>query len=494
LAAALAAALAATGTQDKNNVPIAALSNIFLRRIAQSSPGLGAVFSQKRCHSAGANSRVASGGHGSALAAGDLLQATTISPGEEPMSLPRLSTIALFAACGVLAAGSAGAATLKTLYSFKGGTDGATPYATPLFHDGALYGTSNGGGHSNDGTIFKINATSGAKTVLYMFKAGQDGANPYAAGLVYQGGVFYGTTASGGGTGCYDNLGCGTVFSLNPTTPAATVLYRFKGGSDAGNPYFNLIDYKSTLYGTTASGGSADAGAVFSLHPTTKAYSVIYSFPTIPGGFAGRYPALLYAGGLFWGVSTYGGLTSPACVKSATDVGCGFVFTIDPATHKASIVYSFSGGADGGEPSASLIYQKGILYGTTALGGAAGDGTIFKITPATHAESVVHNFKGGTSDGATPFASLLYDKGKFYGTTLAGGNAGKGTLFAVNAATSTETILHNFTGHADGGSPGGLIVHNGILYGAAYTGGTFNGACKQNGTDTGCGVIFSLKP
>jgi len=134
----------------------------------------------------------------------------------------------------------AGVATV--LYSFKGGSDGIDPGAGLINVAGTLYGTTIEGGANHAGTVFKI-TTEGVETVLYSFQGGSDGAFP-EAGLIEVGGVLYGTT-SGGGSGCL-GIGCGTVFKLT-TAGVETVLYSFKGGSDGADPFAGLIEVGGTV-------------------------------------------------------------------------------------------------------------------------------------------------------------------------------------------------------------------------------------------------------
>jgi uncharacterized repeat protein (TIGR03803 family) len=164
------------------------------------------------------------------------------------------------------------------LHSFQGyPTDGEESRAGLIDVGGKLYGTTLGGGANDAGTVFKVNPTTGAESVVYSFQGSTagDGAFPEAA-LIDVGGTLYGTTYAGGiSTTCPVNaeVGCGTVFSLNPTTGAETVLYSFcsQGGgncTDGEVPQAGLIDVGGTLYGTTSAGGAnCDCGTVFKITP-----------------------------------------------------------------------------------------------------------------------------------------------------------------------------------------------------------------------------------
>ena len=151
------------------------------------------------------------------------------------------------------------------------------------------------------------------------------------------------------------------------------------------------------------------------------------------------------------------------------------------------VLYSFGASADAANPYAGLINAKGILYGTTAYGGANGDGTVFSITPSG-TETVLYSFKGGPGDGEYPFANLINVKGMLYGTTSQGGaycssTGGCGTVFSITPS-GTETVLHSFGGSGDGNGPlASLINVKGMLYGTTMEGGA-----------NGDGTVFSITP
>ena len=127
------------------------------------------------------------------------------------------------------------------------------------------------------------------------------------------------------------------------------------------------------------------------------------------------------------------------------------MFKLD-TTGTETVLHSFTGGADGGYPVASLIRDSaGNLYGTTVYGCVLRAGVVFKLDTAG-TETVLYGFKGG-ADGAYPLAGLIRDSaGNLYGTTSGGGVSGQGVVFKVDT-TGTETVLYNFTGGADGGLP-----------------------------------------
>jgi uncharacterized repeat protein (TIGR03803 family) len=372
----------------------------------------------------------------------------------------------------------AGARTLTTLYSFGGtinsGPDGALPDAGLLDHGGMLYGTTGQGGDAGHGTVYRLNPTTGAETVLHSFAGGTDGSNPYA-GLTVHHGVLFGTTLYGGG-GC--SGGCGIVYNLTLATGAEQVLYTFKGPPDGNAPIGGVIYHHGTLYGTTTSGGNGcefpGCGTVFEVDALSGAESVLHSFA---GGSDGSTPngLLTYLGGKLYGATFGGGLA-----------GAGTVFVVDPTTGAESVLYSFTGGADGAYPPAGLAASGGTLYGTTLMGGANGAGTVFKIDIATHAETVLYNFAGG-ADGLEPEAAPVYHQDALYGTTQYGGGTGCngngcGTVFRVDAVTGAETVLAPVPGGSSGSYPfAPLLNRGGALYGTTLGGGAFS-----------CGTVFKV--
>jgi uncharacterized repeat protein (TIGR03803 family) len=360
-------------------------------------------------------------------------------------------------------------------HTFTGG-DGGLPTAA-LIQDSAgnLYGTTVSGGDSGLGVVFRLN-TGNTETVLHAF-AGPDGATPHG-GLVLDGfGNLYGTTSSGGASGL------GTVFKVD-TSGTEIVLHSFAGNPDGANPYAGLVmDDSGNLYGTTENGGASGFGTVFKVDITGKE-TVLHSFAG--GSSDGADPkagVILDPTGNLYGTTFKGGSR-----------GKGTVFKLD-TTGAETVLYNFTGGADGGNPFGGLTRdQNGTLYGTAEIGGSKSGrsssyigylgccrGVVFSLSGTS--ENVLYSFTGG-HDGGTPAADLLLHNGALYGTTLSGGPGHRGTAFSVTVATGEETVLHGFTGGKDGGGPhAGLLINaTGALYGTAEKGGRF----KQ-------GTVFQLK-
>ena len=255
-----------------------------------------------------------------------------------------------------------------TVYSFSGGSDGSTPAAALLDVGGTAYGTTSGGGAFDLGTVFSIDLATGAETVVYSFAGGSDGATPLAA-LINVRGMLYGTTsAGGGGAGCVQ---CGTVFKIDPGTGAETVLHVFSfDGSDGYAPDAALLYVGGMLYGTTpGGGGDCGCGTVFAIDPISGAETVLHAFGTGKDGTAPQ-AGLINANGYLYGTTEYGG-----------DYNVGTIFRINPYTGAYNVIHNFVYTSDGAEPRAGLVSMGGALYGTTSAGGPSNGGTVFSLTP-----------------------------------------------------------------------------------------------------------------
>jgi uncharacterized repeat protein (TIGR03803 family) len=326
-------------------------------------------------------------------------------------------------------------------------------------------------------------------SVIHVFKNPKNGLGP---GTINQdsAGNLFGMTGSGGDLNCdlTGSLGCGVVFKLN-TAGKETVLHRFDGSqADEGTPSGGLIrDADGNLYGTT-SGIALYCGTVFKVDKTGKE-TVLYRFTCGTDGGIPLAGLVRDSAGNLYGTASGGGIGGPS--------GQGVVFKVD-VNGKETVLYSFTGGPDGGSPMAGLVRDAaGNLYGTTASGGAFGSGVVFKLDTSGD-ETVLHAFTG-KADGATPQAGLVRDPaGNLYGTTLNGGDLtcnlngspGCGVVFKLNTSGKLA-VRYAFKGRADGGVPSADLVQDaaGNLYGASGFGGNLNDCSGQ-----GCGVLFKLDP
>jgi uncharacterized repeat protein (TIGR03803 family) len=274
------------------------------------------------------------------------------------------------------------------------------------------------------------------------------------------------------------------VAADRPATATETTLYSFTGGNDGGFPAGALIwDSAGNLYGTTMAGGSYNEGTVFKLTPGSGGWteSVLYTFT---GGNDGGYPfckLVFDTSGNLYGTTLQGGAP-----------GWGVVFKLTPSQGNWSenVLYTFTGGNDGGMPSAGVILDaNGNVYGTASRGGQYGGGVIFELTSSSDGwtETVLHAL-GNSTDGSDPEAGLTFDRlGNLFGTTYSGGVYGDGTVFKLHYTGTSwaETVAYSFTGGNDGANPRGgiLIGPGGVLFGTTYAGGT-----------DGSGVLYEMLP
>jgi uncharacterized repeat protein (TIGR03803 family) len=391
----------------------------------------------------------------------------------------------------------------SVLYTFTGGADGDHPDSALIADStGNLYGTTEAGGDLSGicstiqgcGVVFEAEP-AGNETVLHTFTGGVDGAAPLGALLRNSAGALFGTAEEGGNlSGVCAPLGCGVAFRLEPDGNEI-VLHAFTGGSDGAAPVGNLFrDSTNNLYGATFKGGmysgvcsQVGCGVVFKLDQTGNE-TVLYSFT---GGTDGAFPTgglIQDSAGNLYGTTLEGGSSGDSCGGS----GCGVVFKLDSAGNE-TVLYSFTGQADGGSPTGGLVIDAaGNLYGTASEGGSFGGscgevgcGVVFQVDSAG-AETVLYAFSGG-NDGSGPSAALVRDPaGNLYGVTAYGGSHGYGVVFKLSPA-GTESLLHRFSGGSDGAYPAtALLLYKDHLYGTTFDGGL-------DGLD-GYGLVFELGP
>jgi uncharacterized repeat protein (TIGR03803 family) len=384
---------------------------------------------------------------------------------------------------------AAQARTFTVLFTFDN-ADGLNPIGA-LVRDNAgnLYGTTFFGGTFTNGVAFKL-SKSGDESTLFNFNGGSEGGFPNSSLILDQAGNLYGPADQGVNGG-------GVLFKLSPKGEEK-VLYNF-GGCVCLRPRVPsgalLMDASGNLYGTTELGGIKGrgpecslygCGTIFKFDTATGKRQVLYAFT---GGKDGAYPAgplLQDAEGNFYGAALYGGDLS--CLQFPS-LGCGTLFKLSK-DGKFTVLYTFTGGADGGGPQPGLIMDKaGNLYGAASVGGNSvcpyGCGTLYKLSKSGKL-TVLYSFTNGTDD-AYPNGSLVRDpEGNIYGTTPGEiSTSGDGTVFKLNKAGVIEE-LHTFTGGTDGGEPLSGVIRDseGNLYGTTYISAGFNGA----------GVVYEITP
>jgi uncharacterized repeat protein (TIGR03803 family) len=284
----------------------------------------------------------------------------------------------------------------------------------------------------------------------------------------------------------------GVVYNLGPASRFSkeTILYSFTGGNDGNRPSGDLLfDQTGNIYGTTGRGGATSNGVVFELTPSGKGFTedVLYTFT---GGNDGGTPlsgVISDAAGNLYGTATGGG---------AFGFGTVFELTGTGPSRTEQTLYSFQNGSDGNTPVGGLIFDAlGNLYGTTSSGGAGGGGTVFKLTPSgggSFTFTLLFSFTNSTLlTGTGPQATLTMDAaGNIYGTTTNDGAFAQGSVFKLTPSGGgyTFTSLHDFTGGTDGGRPFNNVIFDaaGNLYGTTLNGGGIPGDMA--------GVVFEITP
>lgn len=317
----------------------------------------------------------------------------------------------------------------------------------------------------------------------------RDGEGPVGL-TAFGGGWLCGTTFSGG------SQGEGTVFYMNLDGTMFTNVSALSSTLNAGFPQGGLAVSGNNFYGTTMAGGVNKAGAVFA-GQTNGSVTVLHSFDTLSQDTAlnveGAYPCgwLVQSGSTLYGAASAGGPN-----------GNGTLFSLSTSGGSLTVLHAFSSldansgtNSDGATPRDGLVLSGSTLYGTASGGGANGAGVVFSIGTDGTGFTVLHHFAAldplttTNSGGAFPCSGLVLSNNMLYGTTIAGGTGGKGTLFAIGTGGSGFAVLHDFpatdpvTGtNAGGASPcGRLILSGNVLYGTASAGGS--GAA---------GTVFSL--
>jgi uncharacterized repeat protein (TIGR03803 family) len=399
----------------------------------------------------------------------------------------RGTVFSLIAAMFLFATAAAIAQTYVPLYTYPNTISNTTGVAAPaLFSqgpDGELYSTIQSNGTYNSGTVYRM-TTAGGYSAVYNFCAELGhclvtGTDPFGGVTLGTDGSLYGTTLSGGAC----NGGVGTIFKVTPAG-AWTKLWDFttttscdghSGLLDEGAPYY--APFQATdgnFYGVDEGVYAGTYGVFYKI--TTKGVLTAHPFNYTDGAV----PNLPAQGtdGNFYGTAQAGG--DPTC-------RCGTVYKAT-AGGKITALHTFKGyPTDGTRPIGALVQgSDGDFWGTTYLGGANNEGTIFKIS-ASGTYTLVYSFLYASPEllGAKPVAGLtLGSDGNLYGVTEVGGKNGYGTLFQVTTG-STVTFLHSFcsaTGCTDGILPQTPLVQhtNGKFYGTA------------SGNSLCCGVFYSF--
>jgi len=340
-------------------------------------------------------------------------------------------------------------------------------------------------------------------TVLHNFSGEPgDGANPFAGLTIDSRGNLYGTTVHGGTTGYGEVFmlkRSGSTFTFNP-------LYSFTGGGDGAGPYARVVFGPSgALYGTAAAGGDQGChygewkgcGTVFSLRPPATAcktalcpwtQSLLYTFTGSPDGGEPQGDLKFDAAGTIYGTTVLGGI--------GPDKGLGTIYHLSPSGGGWSeeILYQAPGEDIGGYPYDGVVFDTfGNLYGVFAAYGPTGAGAVYQLTPSgsSWSESTIGGFLDANTDGNVPEGGLIIDQaGNLYGTTTNAGSEGGGTVFQLMppGGSWTFSVLYSLANGPEGGTENGPEAK--LAMDAA---GNLYGTTVRDGK-YGYGSVFKLTP
>ena len=313
----------------------------------------------------------------------------------------------------------------RILHAFTGGADGGQSFALAsaslLLSSNTLYGTASGGGSAGNGVLFSLGTDGTRFTVLHSFSVGSAGrTNPdgmYPAGpLLLWSNTLYGTTGQGGS----GRDGDGTVFALNPDGSGFRTLHSFVEGVDGDWPIVPVIPFAGKLYGATA---GDPPNTVFSVNTNGTGFKVLHDFP-----------AYWNVAGLLFTNSAFFGVTDDSLGPSS---GTDTVFRLDldgNFTNLHTFVFpaSFLTNYDGFSPAwGPLAFYSNTLYGVTTVGGIASFGTVYSLKTDGSGFKVLYSFTGG-DDGGNPQATVTLSGNALYGTTRLRGKYGNGTIFRID--------------------------------------------------------------
>lgn len=363
---------------------------------------------------------------------------------------------------------------------FPGVPGAKEPQSTLVSAGGGLfYGTTSSGGTEDYGTLYSFNSITGAISTLFSFGVGNFGSTPYAPLIPVGGGIYYGTTSSGG-TGGY-----GAIFKFDSTTGAVTEAASCDG-SNCDGLYSGLVVNPLTgrYYGTSYYGASGYSGGIYEFDPGNGA--ITQKAGCTDGDVCEYFYAPLAWDGarqVFYGASVEGGEYS------------GSIVSFDPATNALELRAECLDTAPGGEYQCYELYSglvqagNGLFYGTSYYGGQFGEGSIYSFNPATNELSLAASFDGVNGESPYYGSLALGDDGLLYGATYYGGTAGTGAVYSFNPDDNSISLIASLSGANGEGPNGGLVnAGDGTFYGTTGFGGAID-----DGWGNGTGTVYQLQ-
>lgn len=249
----------------------------------------------------------------------------------------------------------------EKLLDFTGVANGAKPVGSLYFDGSTLYGMTQNGGTTDDGTVFKILPDGTGFAKMHDFTGQPNGWEPKYGALISDGTYLYGMTSYGG------TQDLGVIFRIKPDGSDYAPIHNFPDATGGRNPYGSLWSDGTYFYGMTEAGGTSDLGVIFKILPDGTNYSKIWDFDGAASGHT-AYGAVISDGTFLYGMTNGGGTNNK-----------GVIFKLMPDGSNFTKLWDFDGGALGGSPLGSLTYDGNALYGLTSRGGSNNAGVMFRI-------------------------------------------------------------------------------------------------------------------
>jgi uncharacterized repeat protein (TIGR03803 family) len=307
-----------------------------------------------------------------------------------------------------------------------------------------FFGVTTNGSGSGAGTIYRTDTNGTNFSLIDTFDILKNGVQPFNQELVEVSGKMYGVTRSGG------NNGNGVFFEFDPATGSYIVRHHFNDSTGKFPQCYLLLGSNGKIYGTAQQGGANNTGTLYEYNTTTNTLTRKVSFG-IPVN--GRYPSgkmVETSTGVFYGVSTSGGVTY-----------AGTIFKYTLSTNILEKKDEFLSALNGSSPEGGLMKaSSGILYGMTARGGSSGAGTLFQYDLTADSIKTLIQFNG--QNGRNGKGTVIEINGGLYGLTNYGtystSGTGKGLLFRYDISSDTITRLRAFGSRVPGYYPSGELV------------------------------------
>src|SRR2546427_590491 len=168
--------------------------------------------------------------------------------------------------------------------------------------------------------------------------------------------------------------------------PAGRATAQTQVNNDGAFPAAGLVLMGNTLYGTAQQGGTLGHGAVFAVNTDGTQFTNLHSFTAtssdgtndINSDGAGPQAGLLLSGNTLYGTAVEGGSWGGGAVFAVNTDGTGFTNLYSFAATSTNASGTFTN-SDGAKPQAGLVLSGNTLYGTALAGGSSGEGTVFAI-------------------------------------------------------------------------------------------------------------------